>query len=445
MSESTLKKGRAVILTALPVEYNAVKAHLRNLSEETHPRGDVYQRGTFVGARGAWDVLIGQIGEGGPRAAAAINRAIEYFDPGVVLFVGVAGGIKDAALYDVVAARKVYGYESGKAEEEFLPRPEVGNASFTLEQRARAEATNGQWVRRIHGPKPTETPHVFIKPIAAGEKVVASKKSAIYTFLRKAYSDAVAVEMEGHGFLLGVDMNEQVKGLVIRGISDLLDNKEEADAHGSQEIASCYASAFAFELLARLDTGDPSKKQPSASTSSSRQGSIEQAQKKSSGDQDTDDASEPFEIFYSYAKEDARLLKQLQNQLAILKRQNLITDWYKVVAGGKLTQETIGHLKTARVILLLISPDFIASEHHYKVELKRAMERHEADEVVVIPILLRPTDDWKNTPFGELQAIPRNGRAITQWPNRDLAFAEVTREIREVVEQLKRPSSSKGG
>ncbi len=445
MSESTLKKGRAVILTALPVEYNAVKAHLRNLSEETHPRGDVYQRGTFVGARGAWDVLIGQIGEGGPRAAAAINRAIEYFDPGVVLFVGVAGSIKDAALYDVVAARKVYGYESGKAEEEFLPRPEVGNASFTLEQRARAEATNGQWVRRIHGPKPNETPHVFIKPIAAGEKVVASTKSAIYTFLRKAYSDAVAVEMEGHGFLLGVDMNEQVKGLVIRGISDLLDNKAEADAHGSQEIASCYASAFAFEMLARLDTGDPSKKQPSASTSSSRQGSIEQAQKKSSGDQNTDDASEPFEIFYSYAKEDARLLKQLQNQLAILKRQNLITDWYKVVAGGKLTQETIGHLKTARVILLLISPDFIASEHHYKVELKRAMERHEADEVVVIPILLRPTDDWKNTPFGELQAIPRNGRAITQWPNRDLAFAEVTREIREVVEQLKRPSSSKGG
>ena len=141
-------------------------------------------------------------------------------------------------------------------------------------------------------------------------------------------------------------------------------------------------------MLARLDTGNPSKKQPSASTSSSRQGSIEQDQKKSSGDQDTDSASEPFEIFYSYAKEDARLLKQLQTQLAILKRQNLITDWYKVVAGGKLTQETIGHLNTARVILLLISPDFIASEHHYKVELKRAMERHEADEVVVIAVVV---------------------------------------------------------
>jgi len=249
---------KAVILTALQVEYEAIKHHLTNLREETHQRGNIYHRGIFRSPVGIWEIGIGQIGEGNSGASAAIERAITYFEPEIVLFVGVAGGIKDVDLYDVVVGEKIYLYESGKDEETFSPRPEVSNPSYTLLQRAKAVAGKRSWIQRIHGPKPTMSPHVYVKPIAAGEKVVASTKSAIFQFLQQYYGDSVAVEMEGHGFLAGVGMSEPVKSLVIRGISDLIDNKHEVEtARNSQTIAACYASAFTFDLIANLHNLHP--------------------------------------------------------------------------------------------------------------------------------------------------------------------------------------------
>jgi hypothetical protein len=94
------------------------------------------------------------------------------------------------------------------------------------------------------------------------------------------------------------------------------------------------------------------------------------------------------------------------------------------------------HLNTARIILLLVSPDFIFSEEHGNLEVERAMERGRSKEAVVIPINLRNIDNWRNMPFGKLQAIPRNEKPVKEWSNRDAAFAEIAREIRGVVNTL---------
>ncbi|MGH9937528.1 MAG: metallophosphoesterase, partial [Blastocatellia bacterium] len=110
-------------------------------------------------------------------------------------------------------------------------------------------------------------------------------------------------------------------------------------------------------------------------------------------------------------------------------------------AGEEWRGEIDRRLESAGIILLLVSPDFIASEYCYDVEAKRALERHAAGEAVVIPVVLRPVD-WLKTPLSELQSLPRDNRAVTLWPNQDAAFVEVAKGIRQAVEQLMRPSAA---
>jgi nucleoside phosphorylase len=244
---------RAVILTALPVEYNAVRQHLADCVEHTHQKGTVYETGRFED----WEVRIAEIGAGNETAALEAERAIQNFSPEVLMFVGVAGGIKDVRLGDVVVATKVYGYESGKADVEFLSRPDLNWSNYRLEQRARSEAKKTDWTRRIPAEDAKPLPTVFVAPIAAGPKVISSTRSPVFAFLRRQYNDAVAVEMEGHGFLAAARANDDVRAIIVRGISDLIEQKGEADAAGSQKTASVNASAFAFEILSKIEDAIP--------------------------------------------------------------------------------------------------------------------------------------------------------------------------------------------
>ncbi|HAH00719.1 MAG TPA: hypothetical protein DCL75_18110 [Ktedonobacter sp.] len=116
-----------------------------------------------------------------------------------------------------------------------------------------------------------------------------------------------------------------------------------------------------------------------------------------------------LKLFYSYAHKDERWRKRIETHLSMLQRQGFINGWHdrNINAGAAWASEIDTHLTTADIILLLISPDFLASEYCYSIEMKRAMERHYAGEARVIPIILRPTD-WKSTPFEQLQVLPSN-------------------------------------
>jgi nucleoside phosphorylase len=247
-----LRKPRVVILTALLVERQAISSHLLQLHEEIHPEGTVYWSGIFPCKGCIWDVKLVEIGPGNSGASFETERAISYFNPDVTFFTGVAGGLKDVRIGDVVAATRVYNYESGKASVTFQPRPEVGNSTYRMVSRARAEVGSKDWLRRIKGAMPILEPKVHVGPIAAGEKVVSSIRSTTYELLQANYGDVLAIEMEGHGFLSTTHTHQFVNALVIRGISDLIEGKSEADATNSQELASRHASAFAFQILFKL-------------------------------------------------------------------------------------------------------------------------------------------------------------------------------------------------
>lgn len=250
---------RAVILTALPVEYSAVRTHLTDLQEEMHPQGTIYERGKFITKGQAWEVGIAEVGAGNAGAAVEAERAIAYFKPDILFFVGIAGGIKDVAIGDVVAATDVYGYESAKVGEgdQFNTRPKAGKSAYALVQRAKREAGKTDWLQRLPN-SPVPQPCVFVAPIAAGEKVVASKQSDVFNFIRASYNDAIAVEMEGFGFLSAAFAYTNIKAIVIRGISDLIEGKNDNSIEPEQvrqEKASHHASAFAFEIVAKFSVG----------------------------------------------------------------------------------------------------------------------------------------------------------------------------------------------
>ena len=201
-------------------------------------------------------MAVAEVGPGNVSASAIAARALGHYEPDVAMFVGVAGGVKDVAIGDVVVGTKVYGYEFGKeAAGGFKTRPDVMNTAHDLEQRARSLRQRQDWKNRLDPEVNHEGSAVFVGPIAAGEKVVAARHSATAHLIRDHYGDALAVEMEGRGFLEAVHISHPVRGCVVRGISDLLSGKANADEVGSQQRAADAASAVAFEILSGLGGG----------------------------------------------------------------------------------------------------------------------------------------------------------------------------------------------
>lgn len=145
-----------------------------------------------------------------------------------------------------------------------------------------------------------------------------------------------------------------------------------------------------------------------------------------------------LEVFLSYSHQDEKLCNELRKHLNILERQGIISAWHdrRINPGAEWKDEIDKHLEDARIVLLLISPDFIASDYCYDIEMVRAMERHFAGNLCVIPIILRPVD-WQSSLFGQLQALPRNAKPVTSWDNQDEAFVNIATEIRLVAEKIR--------
>ncbi len=149
------------------------------------------------------------------------------------------------------------------------------------------------------------------------------------------------------------------------------------------------------------------------------------------------ESREPVEVFFSYSHRDEQLKDELLKHLSLLRRGNVIAAWHdrKIGAGREWANEIDSHLNSARIVLLLVSADFLASDYCYDTEMKKAMERHDLGEARVIPVILRKVD-WNRAPFAKLNALPRDGKPVTSWPDRDEAFADVAEGIREEVEKL---------
>ncbi|PKP48545.1 MAG: phosphorylase [Bacteroidetes bacterium HGW-Bacteroidetes-11] len=260
-------KNTIIILTALEVERIAVEQYLNNKKPIIHPEtGTDYTKGTFQCNGETLEVIVARTDQTNVNAAIETERAIAYFDPAYAFFAGVAGGLKDVKVGDIVIGRDVYAYERGKAEKNsFKPRPQFGASTYALERLAGQYAKSEAWkqtTEKLLNPEFAPIISTYTGTIASGEKVDASIDSNLHHFLKQNASHALAIEMEGLGFLEVCRMRPLVKTLLLRGVSDLVDNKGQMDGKGSQPYASANVVAFLFGLLEQLDFSEVTAERP---------------------------------------------------------------------------------------------------------------------------------------------------------------------------------------
>jgi adenosylhomocysteine nucleosidase len=236
-----------VILTALNLEYKAVRRKLVDPRVHRHDKGTRFEVGTLQGTN--CRVALGFTDKGNHRAGVLAERAIQEFSPVAVLFVGVAGALWDIPLGDVVVATQVYAYHGGTSEDDGLKaRPRAWEAAHGISQLAAHLGRTGEWTDGL----PAPAPKVHFGPIAAGEIVQNSRISREAAWIRNHYNDALAIEMEAAGVAQAGHLNGSPVAIV-RGISDRADGtKTTSEDRDWQPRAAANAVAFAARLAEEL-------------------------------------------------------------------------------------------------------------------------------------------------------------------------------------------------
>jgi len=351
-----------VFLTALECEYEAVIAHLEKVKFKLEDKS--YAIGTYTSSQKVeWQVMVRRQSQGNYKAIQEVDWAVRRFEPNYLFFVGIAGGEEDdVKLGDVVIAEKVIGYESGREQEpSSKTRPITKEPAEFLVELAKHVVDENQWLENIKN-RENRSPTAYVRPIASGEKTVASRE-----FSRKLELGAVAFEKEGFGFLEGISSKNQY-GIVIRGISDLLAGKKSTDRQGWQLIAARHAAGFAFAMLEKLPEFPPQDCREAKKV-------IEILDKP------------PWEVFVSYAEIDDQplpgsekgwvttLVEGLHTKI-LLRRQGRGLSFYPLglqtetkFQKERLVKYTRSHaLLNSKLVIAILSPGYLDAKSSYTDE-----------------------------------------------------------------------------
>lgn len=144
-------------------------------------------------------------------------------------------------------------------------------------------------------------------------------------------------------------------------------------------------------------------------------------------------------VFIAYSRKDKEFKDRIYKHLSVLERNKMIKNWYDglISPGQEWDKKVSEALKKSKIVLLLISANFIASDYCFDRELKKALKRHKSGKSVVIPIILRKCL-WKDTPIGNLQVVPKDGIPIDNpiWHNEDEGYYDVVSKIKGVAQNI---------
>lgn len=150
-----------------------------------------------------------------------------------------------------------------------------------------------------------------------------------------------------------------------------------------------------------------------------------------------------MKAFISYSHSDAAMLEILRKHFAQLKRDNVITTWtdQEITAGARFDNVIENALNSSNLFFALLSHEYLASRYCYETEFLKALEIEQQGKITIVPIILEPCD-WTNSPFKDFMALPKDGKAISEWANRNTAFLDVVQGIRKLVQYGKQISKN---
>ena len=475
------------IITIRPDEFAAVLQRFPTQVQKG-PSGRTYGISQVITKTGkTCRVAVVRSSEQGNDAAQQVaNDLINDLDPQILLVVGIAGGIPsdDFTLGDVIISTRIDNlnvskrFEDGREEFDIrsgihpgisditaslllyqnelagwndpdtitLDRPAVDLRQFETDE-FKSKIADGQknasWYKKVRatitshfGSEKNRTrPPLFETGRIASSNSLIRNIDLFVQWLQTA-RNILAVEMESAGVYQATQrIQHQYQVMAIRGISDIigLERDNQWTKYACQTAAS-FASAFvrAGIITPRENTRPSNVPAIVSPQPSQRQVKAPRVQ----GENQANDV-EPIEVFISYSEEDEKFKKQLETHLTMLRREGIIRPWHsqQIEPGQEWEHETANYIDSAQIILLLISPSFLASDQLYENEMMRAMERQALGAARVIPIILRSVDLGR-TPFKRLLALPRNGKPIDTWSNADEIWTIIVQEIRHVCEQL---------
>lgn len=145
-----------------------------------------------------------------------------------------------------------------------------------------------------------------------------------------------------------------------------------------------------------------------------------------------------MKVFISYSHEDESYMRQLNKHLTMLKRKGSITSWSdrKIIPGKEWCGEIDENIESSSIILLLVSSDFINSNYCYEKEMARALEKHELNESIVVPIIIRHCD-WQEAPFSKIQGVPTDAKPLSTWSDQDEAWLDVVKGLKQTISYAK--------
>ncbi|WP_424494124.1 toll/interleukin-1 receptor domain-containing protein [Salinimicrobium sp. GXAS 041] len=141
-----------------------------------------------------------------------------------------------------------------------------------------------------------------------------------------------------------------------------------------------------------------------------------------------------MKAFISYSHFDENHLNHLHKHLAQLERDKSLDAWTdnEILAGSKIDEKVAAALLDSDLFLALLSPDYINSNYCYEKEFQKALEMQERDELIIVPIIVEPCD-WLNTPFKKFKALPKDGKAISEWSNTNTALLNIIQNLRMLI------------